>query len=70
MSICQRRRSFDEAGDVVFHLPHTIHTAVANDDRDGRIRLSTDLRFYSKKDVEAGTSDERWTKFWTPDDNL
>ena len=59
-----------EAGDVVFHLPHTIHTAAANEDSDGRIRLSTDLRFYNKKDVDAGISDERWNKYWTPGDGL
>ncbi|EXJ55643.1 hypothetical protein A1O7_08572 [Cladophialophora yegresii CBS 114405] len=59
-----------EAGDVVFHLPYTIHTAAANDDSGGRIRLSTDLRFYSKKDVDAGSTDERWNKFWTPGDGL
>jgi len=59
-----------EAGDVVFHLPHTIHSAAANDDEDGRIRLSTDLRFYNQKDVDAGTTDERWNKFWTPGDGL
>lgn len=59
-----------EAGDVVFHLPYTIHTAVANDDPEDRIRLSTDLRFYSKKDVDAGTTDERWNKYWTPGDGL
>jgi phytanoyl-CoA hydroxylase len=59
-----------EAGDVVFHLPYTIHTAAANDDPVGRIRLSTDLRFYSKKDVEAGVTDERWNKYWTPGDGL
>ena len=59
-----------EAGDVVFHLPYSVHSAVANDDPGGSIRLSTDLRFYSKKDVEAGLSDERWTNYWTPGDNL
>ena len=59
-----------EAGDVVFHLPYTIHSAVANDDPEGRIRLSTDLRFYNKKDVDAGITDERWNKYWTPGDGL
>ncbi|KIW64175.1 hypothetical protein PV04_09128 [Phialophora macrospora] len=59
-----------EAGDVVFHLPFTIHTAAANDDPGGRIRLSTDLRFYDKKDVDAGATDERWNKYWTPGDGL
>ncbi|KIW82326.1 hypothetical protein Z517_05353 [Fonsecaea pedrosoi CBS 271.37] len=59
-----------EAGDVVFHLPYTIHTATANADPTGRIRLSTDLRFYDKKDVEASSTDQRWNKYWTPDDGL
>lgn len=59
-----------QAGDVVFHLPYSIHTAAANDDINGRIRLSTDLRFYSKKDADAGLTDERWNKYWTPGDGL
>ncbi|KIW98103.1 uncharacterized protein Z519_01687 [Cladophialophora bantiana CBS 173.52] len=59
-----------EAGDVVFRLPYTIHTAAANNDPHGRIRLSTDLRFYDKKDVEASATHERWNKFWTPDDGI
>ncbi|KAI1611211.1 hypothetical protein EDD36DRAFT_467205 [Exophiala viscosa] len=59
-----------EAGDVVFHLPYTIHSAGANQDTSGRIRLSTDLRFHDKKDFDAGTIDKRWMKFWTPQDGL
>jgi phytanoyl-CoA hydroxylase len=45
-----------EAGDVVFHSPWMIHAASRNNDRDGRIRLSTDLRFYEK----GAKLDERW----------
>lgn len=59
-----------EAGDVVFHLPYTIHSAGGNEDPAGRIRLSTDLRFYDRKDYDAGRIDERWMKYWTPEDGL
>ncbi|KAK4934288.1 hypothetical protein LTR10_024399 [Elasticomyces elasticus] len=59
-----------EAGDVVFHLPYTIHSAGANRDSNNSIRLSTDLRFHDKKDFDAGTIDERWMKYWTPGDGL
>ncbi|KAG0647550.1 hypothetical protein D0Z07_6824 [Hyphodiscus hymeniophilus] len=57
-----------EAGDVVFHNPYMIHAAVKNEDFEtGRIRLSTDLRFYE----EGSKLDERWMqKFWTPNDGL
>ncbi|KAK2757548.1 hypothetical protein FQN54_004517 [Arachnomyces sp. PD_36] len=56
-----------EAGDVVFHDPYMIHGAGRNEDKEGRIRLSCDLRFY-----EAGAAcDERWMKkHWSPDDGL
>lgn len=56
-----------EAGDVVFHDPFSIHASSRNEDGQGRIRLSTDLRFYEKGD--PGT-DERWLKIWAPDDGL
>ncbi|KPI45275.1 uncharacterized protein AB675_2571 [Cyphellophora attinorum] len=59
-----------EAGDVVFHYPGTIHASGRNEDPKGRIRLSTDLRFYSKEDYERGATDERWGKFWVADDGL
>lgn len=57
-----------EAGDVVFHNPYMIHGAVKNEDFEtGRIRLSTDLRFYE----EGSKLDERWMKKdWAPDDGL
>lgn len=55
-----------EAGDIVFHNPYMVHGAQKNDDPLGRIRLSTDLRFY-----EEGMQDERWMKSaWAPDDGL
>ena len=59
-----------EAGDVVFHMPHTIHASCSNEDKDSMIRLSTDLRFYDKKDWDAGLGDERWMKWWVPGDGL
>lgn len=55
-----------EAGDVVFHDPYMIHTSTVNEDVEGRIRLSTDLRFYK----EGSDMDMRWMKFWTPGDGL
>lgn len=55
-----------EAGDVVFHDPYTIHGSSKNQDPQGRIRLSTDLRFYE----EGGDIDKRWMKLWTPGDGL
>ena len=59
-----------EAGDVVFHHPCAVHSSSLNTDAEGRIRLSTDLRFYSKKDFEEGRADERWMKIWGPGDGL
>ena len=59
-----------EAGDVVLHHPCSVHTSGGNDDVEGRIRLSTDLRFYSKQDFEEGTADARWMKFWESGDGL
>jgi phytanoyl-CoA hydroxylase len=55
-----------KAGDVVFHNPYLIHGACKNEDENGVIRLSTDLRFY-EEGVEV---DERWMRVWRPDDGL
>jgi phytanoyl-CoA hydroxylase len=55
-----------EAGDVVFHDPFMIHTSTKNEDTEGKIRLSTDLRFY----LDGSDLDERWMKLWTPGDGL
>ncbi|KAM0699772.1 hypothetical protein Q7P36_000775 [Cladosporium allicinum] len=56
-----------EAGDVVFHNPYLLHGAAKNEDPLGRIRLSTDLRFYE----EGAALDERWMRqVWSPDDGL
>lgn len=56
-----------EAGDVVFHNPYLLHGATKNEDPSGRIRLSTDLRFYE----EGAPLDTRWMRqVWSPDDGL
>jgi len=55
-----------EAGDVVFHDPYTIHGSSRNQDLEGKIRLSTDLRFYE----EGSDIDQRWMRYWTPGDGL
>lgn len=56
-----------KAGDVVFHNPYLIHGAVKNEDPQGRIRLSTDLRFYE----EGSDLDVRWMQdVWKPNDGL
>ncbi|OBT61627.1 hypothetical protein VE03_08862 [Pseudogymnoascus sp. 23342-1-I1] len=55
-----------EAGDVVFHDPYMVHASGKNNDAGGRIRLSTDLRFYE----EGSAMDERWMEYWTPGDGL
>ena len=55
-----------EAGDVVFHTPHMIHSSTVNEDEKGRIRLGSDLRFY-----EAGAKvDERWSDYCKNGDQL
>ena len=59
-----------EAGDVVFHHPYMTHGSCMNEDPGGRIRLSTDLRFYDTNEFENGNGDNRWRKFWTPGDGL
>lgn len=56
-----------EAGDVVFHVPYMIHGAGRNEDAQGRIRLSCDLRFYE----EGAPGDKRWMEnYWYPGDGL
>lgn len=56
-----------EAGDVVFHDPYMVHASGKNNDVGGRIRLSTDLRFYKEG---ADDMDERWMEYWNPGDGL
>ncbi|KAJ5640720.1 Phytanoyl-CoA dioxygenase [Penicillium herquei] len=55
-----------EAGDVVFHDPYIVHASSRNEGVDGRIRVSTDLRFYE----DGSDMDDRWMKLWTPGDGL
>ena len=55
-----------DAGDVVFHTPYMIHSATKNEDKSGRIRLASDLRFYE----EGAKLDERWRQPFKHDDRL
>lgn len=53
-----------EAGDMVVHSPYMIHASTMNEDSDGRMRLSTDIRFQRASD----TIDPRWQMHWHPGD--
>lgn len=55
-----------EAGDVMLHSPYMIHAATANDDPEGRIRLSCDIRYQNVRDE----IDARWSNHWSFDDML
>ncbi|HEY4200242.1 MAG TPA: phytanoyl-CoA dioxygenase family protein [Devosiaceae bacterium] len=55
-----------EAGDVMLHSPYMIHASTMNEDRDGRVRLSTDIRYQNVRDE----IDARWNNHWTLDDML
>lgn len=56
-----------EAGDVVFHNACMIHASGTNRDKNGRIRLATDLRFADK----SKPYDTRWAEnYWRPGDGL
>jgi ectoine hydroxylase-related dioxygenase (phytanoyl-CoA dioxygenase family) len=55
-----------EAGDMVVHSPYMIHAATNNQDTQGRMRLSADIR-YQLVDDEI---DQRWRFDWYPGDNL
>lgn len=54
------------AGDVVLHSPYMIHAATRNEDPDGTLRLSADIRFQDVRDE----ADPRWGQHWTADDGL
>ena len=54
------------AGDVVLHSPYMIHAATRNDDQDGIMRLSADIRFQDVRDE----ADPRWGRHWATDDGL
>jgi ectoine hydroxylase-related dioxygenase (phytanoyl-CoA dioxygenase family) len=55
-----------EAGDVMLHGAYTIHAATTNEDQQGRLRLSTDIRYQNVRDE----IDARWANHWTLEDML
>ncbi len=55
-----------EAGDMVVHSPYMVHASTMNMDPEGRMRLSTDIRYQLVSD----RIDERWQHDWRPDDGL
>jgi hypothetical protein len=55
-----------EAGDIVLHTPYMIHASTLNEDRTGRIRLSTDIRYQNVTDE----IDIRWANHWSLEDML
>ena len=55
-----------QAGDVVLHSPFMIHASTNNASPQGRLRLSTDIRFQNVDDE----IDARWSNHWSLDDML
>lgn len=55
-----------EAGDMVIHSAYMIHAATTNESHEGRLRLSTDIRFQRVRDE----IDVRWNNHWSMDDML
>jgi ectoine hydroxylase-related dioxygenase (phytanoyl-CoA dioxygenase family) len=55
-----------QAGDVVLHSPFMIHASTNNTNAEGRLRLSTDIRFQNVDDE----IDARWSNHWSLDDML
>lgn len=55
-----------EAGDMVVHSPYMIHASTMNTDQEGRMRLSTDIRYQRVRDE----IDARWANHWSLDDML
>lgn len=55
-----------EAGDMVIHTSYMIHAATQNNSREGRMRLSTDIRYQRIRDE----IDARWQRHWSLDDML
>jgi ectoine hydroxylase-related dioxygenase (phytanoyl-CoA dioxygenase family) len=53
-----------EAGDMVVHSPYMIHASTVNENAEGRMRLSTDIRFQRASDA----IDPRWQNHWVPGD--
>ncbi|MBZ2198966.1 phytanoyl-CoA dioxygenase family protein [Occultella gossypii] len=54
------------AGDVMIHSAHIIHAALDNVDPDGRMRLSTDIRYQRASEP----IDWRWQQHWHDRDGL
>ena len=55
-----------EAGDMVVHSPYMVHASTVNLASDGRMRLSTDIRYQRVQDE----IDARWQNHWSLDDML
>lgn len=55
-----------EAGDMVVHSAYMIHAATINQSEEGRLRLSTDIRYQRVRDE----IDARWQNHWSLDDML
>lgn len=55
-----------EVGDMVVHSAYMIHASTRNTDVEGRIRLSTDIRYqYIRDEIDV-----RWQNHWSYDDML
>lgn len=55
-----------QAGDMVVHSAYMIHAATINESEEGRLRLSTDIRYQRVRDE----IDARWQNHWSLDDML
>lgn len=55
-----------EVGDVVVHSAHIVHAALDNVERDGTMRLSTDIRYQRLSEP----IDWRWQEHWRYKDGL
>lgn len=55
-----------EAGDMVVHSAYMIHAATVNESSEGRLRLSTDIRYQLVREE----IDQRWQNHWSLDDML
>jgi ectoine hydroxylase-related dioxygenase (phytanoyl-CoA dioxygenase family) len=55
-----------EAGDMVVHSPYMVHASTVNLNPDGKMRLSTDIRYQRVQDE----IDVRWQNHWSLDDML
>ena len=55
-----------EVGDMVAHSTYMIHASLDNADSQGRIRLSTDIRYQNVRDE----IDARWSSHWSLEDML